>query len=100
MASPIVPQSLPQSKRGRVPLVIGAVLVAFGLVGGAAITIDGALQFGRTVNAYQRISVVSGGTVELDDPGTYRVFFEQPGADEGFGSPGRTRRRGCAPWAV
>lgn len=96
MASPTVPQSLPPSKRGRVWIIIGSILVVVGIVGGAALTINGALDIGHTVNAYERVSLVSGGSIEIDEPGTYRIFFEAPGADQLDGSSGAFRITGPA----
>lgn len=77
-----------EKRRGRVGFWIGGLLVLAGIAVGVAGVALGIRGIGETVDGYQRVPVRTGGTVQIDDPGSYRVFFERAGADDGFGSPG------------
>lgn len=75
-----------QKPKGKVGFWIGGLLLVLGVatfVGGLYSGISGIAD---TVEDYQRVSLDSGGPIRIDDPGTYRVFFEADGADDGFGS--------------
>ena len=76
------------NKAGRVGFWIGGLLIVVGVVVGIVGVVVGIRSIGDTVDGYQRVPAESGGTLEIDDPGTYRVFYERDGADEGSGSPG------------
>jgi hypothetical protein len=63
--------------------VIGGMLMALAValfVGGL---VSWFMQASDTLDGYQRVPIDGGGTVELGE-GTYRVFLERPGADEGI----------------
>lgn len=80
---PVAPYAPPKPK-GTAGLWVGAAIIIIGIVGGALLAIAGVRSIIDTVNSYQRVSI-SGGTVRVDDPGTYRVFIERPGVDSGSG---------------
>ncbi|HEX2578462.1 MAG TPA: hypothetical protein VHK88_19105 [Aquihabitans sp.] len=75
-------------KPGRIGFWVGGALIAIGFVFGAILLVDGVRSMADTVEGYQRVPLPEGGAVLLDEPGTYRVYFEADGADEGAGSPG------------
>lgn len=73
-------------RQGGVALTIGAILLAVGLIAGGVLVYRGVRHIADTVNDYQRVPARSGGTVELDDAGTYLLFYER----RGMGSIERT----------
>lgn len=73
---------------GRVGFWIGGLLIVAGVVVAVTGLVIGIRSIGETVDGYQRVSARSGGSIQLDDAGSYRVFFEGAGADDGFGAPG------------
>lgn len=83
MTSPTTGRQGPRS----IWFVIGGVLIALGVIGGIVVVVIGARQIASTVDDYQRVSASTGGDVFLEDPGTYRIFYEAPGAADGFVSP-------------
>lgn len=80
MTSPTTGRQGPSS----IWFVIGGVLVALGVIGGIAGVVIGARQVSSTVDDYQRVSASAGGEFSIDEPGTYRIFYEAPGAADGF----------------
>lgn len=78
---PMAPVAAPRPK-GRTGLWIGGAMVAVGIIGGAILTIVGIHSVSRTVDGYQRVPADGGGSIDIGEPGTYRVFFERAGVDE------------------
>lgn len=74
---PFTPQATPKVK-GSVALWLGGLLVLAGIVLGVALVVAGAHQFTSSFREMQRVSTAAGGTISIEDPGTYRVFLERP----------------------
>jgi len=69
------PMTQPKPK-GTVGIVIGAVLVIAGIVGGIALVAGGAVNLTKNVADYQRVSAASGGTMTFDSTGKHYLFYE------------------------
>jgi hypothetical protein len=79
MMSPSSAGPLPAAKpKGRALLVLGTVLLVGGIVMGITLAVTGVIDMGRAVDGYQRVPVPGGGSVELDETGTYTLYYEQP----------------------
>lgn len=70
---------IPPKPQGKLALTVGAVLIGLGLVLGGILVFRGIREIATTVDRYQRVSATTGGTVRIDEPGTYRMFFERRG---------------------
>ena len=75
----------PVKPRGTVGLVIGAVMIAAGVVLGVVLVVSGVREVVHSVDDLQRVSLTSGGPVDLREAGTYRVFLERPYSTDGTG---------------
>jgi hypothetical protein len=71
---------------GMVGIWIGIALILIGIIGGIALIASGASSFADGLNDVQRVGIESGGTVDLDETGTYSVFVERyvPGSGTSF----------------
>jgi hypothetical protein len=77
-----------QRTKGTVCLALGAVLLVGGIVFGIVMIVNGVSGFSRSIDRMQRVSLTSGGTVDLGSSGTYRMYLERPGTqDDPFAVP-------------
>ncbi|MFI9503967.1 hypothetical protein [Nocardia sp. NPDC052566] len=65
----------------------GALLIAFGLVGGVALGVLSAFQAVNEIFDLQRTPVPSQRTMRFDRAGAYTLYYEYPGAAEGAPPP-------------
>jgi hypothetical protein len=81
----------PTKAKGRVALVLGAVLLVAGIGLGIVLAVTGVVNMARAVEDYQRVPVPGGGSVELTETGTHHLFFERPDslAENSFFPPSR-----------
>lgn len=77
--------SAPAAKRpGAAGLWIGGLLIVAGVVLGIVMVVAGAVGMKRTVDDFQRVSSEVGGTITIDRPGRYIVFYERPDLTDGL----------------
>lgn len=72
----------PPKKKRRVGILIGVGLMIGGIVFGIVLAVSGVRGMADTVDGYHRVPMSTGGTITLDEPGTYRIFLEYPGAND------------------
>ncbi|MBX3285388.1 MAG: hypothetical protein KF703_08620, partial [Actinobacteria bacterium] len=68
----------PADRKGGVALVLGVLLLVGGIVFGIVLAVTGVAGVSRAVDDMQRVPAPGTGTVEIADPGTYHLYYEQP----------------------
>lgn len=79
---PVAPVTAPKPK-GAVLLWLGGLMIVGGITLGLLLVIGGIRSISDRVDGLQRVPVSSGGSIEIDDPGTYRVFLERAERSDG-----------------
>jgi hypothetical protein len=68
----------PVKRKGGIALSIGIALVVFGIGGGVLGAVLGFQNLQHRVDALQRVPLTAGGTLNLAQSGTYKVYVERP----------------------
>ncbi|AFU06054.1 hypothetical protein [Nocardia brasiliensis] len=79
---PPQPQAAPRVTPSGWWFALGALLIALGVLGGAALAVGSFTQVSGRVDDFQRIEVPGSGAVQLSETGGYTVYFEYSGASE------------------
>lgn len=86
----------PTKRKGGGALWIGIVLVVLGIAGGIIGLVAGFRAVESRIDEMQRVSLIQGGTITLDAPGTYKVFAERPTSGGGSATAQITGPDGAA----
>lgn len=70
------PASGPPTRRGRGLVIAGGVMIALAIIGVVVTLLLGVGGVAGAAASLQRVPAASGGTVRIDEPGTYAVFVE------------------------
>ena len=76
-AGPVGPVE-PAKPKGRLAMVLGALLLVGGIVLGIVLAVTGVVNVSKAVDDMQRVPAPGTGTVEIAETGTYHLFYERP----------------------